>query len=412
MILRAYKYRIYPNAQQREKLIQYFGAARFIYNTALDLKKRYYDQFGKGLSKRQIQDQFVALKQTPEFDWLYQVNSQSILAVLGNVHIAYKNFFEGRAKFPRFKSRKNGWQAFQAPQHVQVDIELGQVKLPKIGWIKAKLHQSFDGKIKTCTIKRNPAGQYQIAILVETQDELPNKAPITKATTKGFDLGLKDFIITDSGEKIPNPKFLHQGLYRLGVEQKKFARMKKGSTRREKQKQCVALLHLNISNQRHDFLHQESSKLVRDSQAETLAFEDLHIKGMIRNKKLARHIADVAWGRFVSIIQYKCDWAGKNLIYCNRWAPSSKQCSCGYINQHLTLADREWTCPECHTHHDRDILAAQNIKAFALADALGTSDNIKCSPSPIPISVGGDAKGAGWFLHGSLEAPSIAAVAV
>jgi putative transposase len=413
MIQKAFKYRLYPNASERSQIDQHFGAVRFVYNTALEMKRRYYDRVGKGLSKRKIQDQFVALKNTPEFSWLYEINSQSILAALGHVESAYQNFFQGRAQFPQFKSRKNHWQGYQCPQHVDVDFETGRVKIPKIGWVKAKLHRRFEGKIKTCTVKRNPCGHYTISVLVETPETLPATKPIKAATTRGYDLGLSHFLINDEGEKIANPRFLLHALERLGIEQKKLARKKAGSNNRSQQRLTVARRHQIVANQRHHFLHEQSSKLLSDSQVETVALEDLHIKGMIRNRRLARHIADVAWGRFVEFVEYKAQWRGKHVIRCSRWAPSSKSCHCGYVNQELSLAERQWICPVCHTQHDRDVLAAQNIKQFALVDALGMKESsdsgvcVKSSPSSSPVHAGDDAKDAAtntaWVARSSRQ---------
>lgn len=378
MILKAYQYRIYPDSEAVLQIAQHFGAARFVYNTALELRNRYYQQFGKGISKRAVQDQFVALKSTAEFAWLNQIYSQTILSALEHVHSAYLNFFKGKAKFPRFKSKKSSWQSYQMPQHVKVDFDNGQVQLPKIGWVKAKLHRRFEGEIKTCTLKQLPSGYYRLTVLVETAEELPTKPALKEESTQGIDLGLSHFVILDNGQKTKNPKFLQRGLQRLGIVQKQFSRRQKGSKSHKEQKQKVAKQHLAVTNKRNNFLHQQSTTLVRDNQAETLAIEDLHVKGMIRNKKLARHIADVSWGRFVQMLGYKVDWYGKNLIRCNRFAPSSKQCECGHVHHGLTLKDRIWTCPACQQTWDRDVLAANNIKRFALAEAFG-----KMGESPV-----------------------------
>ena len=411
MTLKAYKYRVYPTKNEQKSFFQHFGVKRFVFNTALEMKTRHYNQYGKGLSKRAIQDQFVALKSAYGFEWLKEVNSQSILAALDNVHTAFKNFFNGHNRFPKYKSRKCGWQSYQCPQHVQVDFEKNQIKIPKIGWVKAKVHREFDGKIKTCTISKNPAGKLHISVLVDVNSELPVKPAISPDTTKGFDLGLTDFLIGEDGSRVSNPRHLKQSLPRLAIEQKKLARKQKGSRGREKQKKIVATLHNKITNQRNDFLHKTSIRLLRDNQAETIAMEDLNVKGMILNKKLSRHIADVAWSRFVEFVTYKADWLGKNLIFCGRWLPSSKQCDCGHKKNKLTLADRVWTCAVCHRTHDRDVLAARNIKRFALelADTAGSVVNVKSSLATVPVSAGVVAKDIGFFSqYGSLDAPSIA----
>ncbi len=367
MIQRAFKYKLTPNTKQAERFAQHFGAARFIYNTALDMKRRHYEREGKGLTKREVQDQFVALKGTPEFAWLYDINSQSILATLEHVHRAYQNFFRGNARFPRFKSRKSYWRSYQCPQHVRVDFHEQRVHLPKIGWVKARLHREFDGKIKTCTIKRAPSGDYSISILVEIDSKLPPKPSIEETTTRGIDLGLANFYTDCCGDKVASPKPLNQSLERLAVLQKRFARLKKGSALREAQRLRIARLHQRITNQRNDFLHKQAYRLLSDNQAETIAMEDLNVEGMGRNSKLARHIKDVAWGRFTQFLTYKSDWFGKNLIQCGRFDPSSRQCNCGAINNTLTLADRSWICQACGETHDRDVLAARNIKSMALS---------------------------------------------
>lgn len=406
----AYKYRIYPDAAQAILFAQHFGAVRFVYNTALEMRNRYYERVGERLSRRAVQDQFVALKKTAEFGWLYDVNSQSILAALEDVHRAYENFFQGRAKFPRPKTKKSHWQGFHCPQHVQIDYSGGRVRIPKVGWVKAKLHRRAEGTIKTATVKRSPSGTYTVSILVESEIANSLRSPICGTTTRGFDLGLTHFLIDDIGRKVPNPRFLKAHLLRLAIAQKKLARRKVGSNNRARQRMIVARRHETIANHRNNFLHQQSSKLVRDNQVETLAFEDLHVKGMVRNRRLARHIADVAWGRFLDYVEYKCEWSGKNFLKCGRWCASTRECHCGYINKSLTLSDRQWTCPQCGVTHDRDVLAAQNVKKFALADALGTKEPngsgacVKSSPSSMPVRAGDDAKGAASMLHGSHEA--------
>ena len=379
-MLKTYRYRLYPNAAQATLLAQHFGHVRYVYNWALRFKKKYYSLYGKTLSRRSLQDRLVKRKRMDKYQWLSEVNSQSLLCALYHLDDAYKNFLAGRAKFPRFKTRKSNWQSFQCPQHVSVDQENAWINLPKIKSIKAIIHRGFTGQIKTCTIKKNPSGHYYISILVEDNMPLPIVATITEQKAIGVDVGLKEFVITSEGKKYDNQRYLQQSLSALNRSQRQLSRKQKGSANRSKQRLVVAKRHDKITKQRNFYHHHVANQLLGDNQVATVAVEDLHIKGMIRNRKLSRHIADVAWSRFLDIVSYKAKWQGKHVIHCGRYQPSSKQCSCGVINDGLTLKHREWDCLSCGQHHDRDILAANNIKKFAIADALGQSVCVKQFP--------------------------------
>jgi putative transposase len=406
-MLKAYKYRVYPTKAQALQLSQHFGCARHVYNWALAAKEKYYRETGKSLSKRAIQDAMVLSKKT-EFPWLREVNSQSLLASLDNLERAFAHFFSGRSKFPRYKKKYSGWQSFQCPQHVKVDAVAGVIDLPKIKEIKAKLHRPLSGKIKTVTIKRNPSGHYFASILVEDERVLPIVSPIIAEQTVGLDVGLTHVLIDSEGNKTNNPRFMRNSLYRLGVEQKKLARQKKGSANRAKQRRKVALLHEKTGNRRHDFIHQETAKLVVKNHATSFAVEDLHIKGMVKNRKLSRAIHDVSWGKFLTVLAYKCERYGKNLITINRFAPSSKLChDCGYYNKAMPLSVREWACPSCLTVHDRDINAAKNIRLMGLADSPGHGDCVKSPSAAILVSASATAKGVERYsLRRSQEAPT------
>ena len=378
-MLKAYKYTIVPTPAQQEQLAQHFGCARYVYNWVIEQRKTHYEKTGKTLSKRALQDKLVH-EEKKTSPWLGEVNSQSLLASLSHIVDAYQRFFKGLASFPRYKSRKNNWQSYHCPQHVKVNFAKGQIQLPIIGWVKAKLHREFVGQIKTCTIKKTPHGTYQIAVLVENHALLPETKPIRENTTDRVDVGLVHFSITSEGKKRDNPRFLNQSLPKLRQLSQAFSRKKKGSNNREKYRLMVAKKHYQVGKQREHSLHEAANELLSDNQTVTIALEDLHIKGMIKNRKLSRHISDVSWSRFAKSLEYKSQWKGNNVIYCNRFAPSSKQCTCGYLNKSLTLADRTWKCPECYQHHDRDILAANNIKQFALAEADGQSACVKPFP--------------------------------
>ncbi len=415
--MKAYKYRIYPNAQQAECLRQHFGCVRFVYNWALALKDRSYKETGKGLSKREIQDRFVhTLKK--EKTWLTDVNSQSLLAALGNLHTAFTNFFAGRAKFPNVKRKSSGWQSFQCPQHVRVNFDQGVIDLPKIPGIKARFHRRFDleqAKIKTVTIKRSPAGHYFASVLVATDATTPKPSVIESDKTLGIDLGLEHYLIDSEGNKTPNPRVLRTSQDRLSIEQKKLARLHKGGKNRQKQRQLVAKKHAQIANQRHDFLHKLTYQLVYKKHATSYAVEDLHIKGMIKNHALAKSIQDASWGIFLTFLSYKCIDAGKNVLKIGRFEPSSKTCNhCNHRMETMPLRVRVWDCPACGTQGIcRDTNAARNIRDIGLADALGKSVCVKSSHTTSSVSAGVVSKGTELLAqYGSQEAPTRTAQAV
>lgn len=369
--MKAYKYRIYPNKAQKVLIKQHFDCARFVYNWGLGLKNKYYEDNKKSLSKRALQDCLVAAKRTDK-PWLKEVNSQSLLASLGNLDLAFKNFFRQQNKYPTFKSKHAGWKSFQCPQHSTVDFESNQLSLTKIPGIKAKFHRPFEGEIKTVTIKQAPSGKYFASVLVKDRETLPLPSTIELDKTLGLDVGLNHFIIDSEDNKTENPRFLRKALNRLAIEQKKLARKKKGSNNRSKQKLKVAIVHEKISNKRHHFIHEETARLVNENQATSFAVEDLNIKGMAKNKKLAKSIHDASWGTFITVLGYKCLNQGKNLLKIGRFEPSSKRCNhCHHIMGKLPLSVREWQCPSCLEKLDRDVNAAKNIRDMSLADAVG-----------------------------------------
>lgn len=377
-MLKAYKYRIYPNQLQKQMLEQHFGCVRFIYNWALALQKRYYAIFGKSLPYGRIQSHLVKKKKSAKYVWLNDVNSQSLLNALKNVYAAFGNFFKGLAKFPQFKSKKNPQRSYQCPQHCTVSFEDGLLNLPKIKGLKAVFSREFAGEIKTVTVRKTPTGKYYASILVDTGDDvIPVPTTIEDDKTLGVDLGLSHMLILSDGSKIDNPKHLSKASQQLAIEQKILARMDKNSKNYQKQKLIVAQIHEKVSNTRLDTQHKITHSLVCENQATSYAVEDLGVKNMVKNRKLAKAISDVAWGQFINILTYKARWYGKNIIKVDRFFASSKTCSHCHHKEHvLPLSVRHWTCPSCHATHDRDVNAAINIKNQALldsADALGLS---------------------------------------
>ena len=362
-MLKAYKYRLYPNEEQKAEFIQHFGAVRFVYNWLLEQKIKAYKIEGKRLSRFDLNKMVVhSLKK--ENEWLKEVNSQSLQSASKNLESAFTRFFREKKGFPRFKSRKNLVQSFSVPQHYMVDFENNTIKLPKIGFVKAKLHRRFEGVLKTATVSINSVGQFHISILVDDGKEIPIKQSFDEEII-GIDVGLKHFATLSDGTKINNPRHLRNSSQKLAVLQRRLSRKQKGSNNRNKARHKVAKQHLKIANQRNDFLHKTSSKLIRENQA--IAVETLNITGMLKNHHLAKSISDVSWRRFFKQLEYKAKWYGKTLLKIGQFEPSTKICNiCGYYNHKMTLSIREWKCPECNTLHDRDINAAINIKTFAL----------------------------------------------
>ena len=325
--LKAYKYRLYPNANQISLLNQHFGCARFVYNWALDKKTKAYKDNKINLSRRELQDSLVKLKKEPDTKWLSEVNSQTLLASLLNLDTAFKNFFKKNSKFPRFKKKYNGHQSFQCPQHVTVNFLNNTVNLPKIKNIKIKLHREFSGKIKTCTISKTPTNKFYISILVDNNETIPIPTTIEPNHTIGIDFGIKSLAITSDKQCFANNKFLSKNCKKLKTLQRRHAKKTKNSNNRIKAKLKLAKLHEKIASQRLDTIHQITAELVYKNHATCFALEDLHVKGMLSNHKLAKAIADSGFGLLRNKLEYKSKWSGKNVILAGRFDPSSKQCS-------------------------------------------------------------------------------------
>lgn len=365
-MFQAYKYRLYPNTAQRELLGKHFGCVRFIYNWGLCKKTEAYQKTGKTLSRFDLNKQLTSLKQAPETIWLKEVNAQSLQSALIHLESAYTKFFREKRGFPKFKSKHRSRASFECPQSVKVDFATGTIQLPKLGYIRAEYSRTFEGAIKTVTVSMTPTGKYYASVLVDTGIPAPTCPPIIAETAIGIDVGLKDFATLSTGEKIANPRFLKKSLKRLRRLSRQHSKKQKGSNNRAKSRVKLARQHEKVTAQRQDFLHKTSTRIVRENQTETVCVENLNIAGMLKNHKLARAIADVSWGGFLTMIQYKCARYGKNYVEIGRFDPSSRLCTCGVINKELSLKDRRWTCSSCGATHDRDLLAAQNIVRFAL----------------------------------------------
>lgn len=375
-MLKAHKYRIYPTTAQAELINKHIGSCRFVYNLALECKQMAWAGNRINLSFFDLSKQLPDLKK--ECKWLKEINSQSLQQSIINLDTAFTNFFKGLANFPKFK-KKTARSSFNVPQNVI--IESNKLIIPKFkDGIDIVLHREIKGEIRQATISRTPTGKYFASILVDNKKEMPVKKAIKEKTSIGIDLGIKTFLVTSDGKQIENPKFLKKSLSRLKYVHRKYSKKKGKRTKYRLQR-----LHEIVANQRKDFLHKTSSKLIKSH--DSICIEDLNIVSMVKNHKLAQAIKDVSWGEFVRQLEYKADWYGKNIIRIGRFEPSSKTCSCcGSINKELTLQDREWTCA-CGEVLDRDVNAAINIKNFALKNHLSVERRLK-NRNELPTLVG------------------------
>jgi putative transposase len=395
--------RLDPSLEQQIQLAQTFGCARWWWNYALNKSIETYKETGKGLSRVALNSFLPALKKAEDTMWLADCYSQVLQATTLNLTTAYKNFFENRGGFPKFKSR-HGKQSVQYPQNVK--IVDGDVKLPgNIGIVKAKIHRVIEGKIKTVTVSKTPSGKYLASILTEVEGENP---VTSEGKIYGIDLGLKHFAVVTDGEKVSkydNPKHLAKHEKNLKRKQKKLARKQKASQSRNRYRKVVAKVYERVSNSRQDFLHKLSYKLVSDSQA--VIVENLHVKGMVRNHNLAKAISDAGWGRFTNFLAYKLERKGGKLIEIDRWFPSSKLCSnCFHQMSEMPLDVREWTCPHCNAHHDRDGNAAINIRAEGIRMIKAEGSAVSAVGGKVSPNLGRKSK----FRHSPVitEAPSSA----
>lgn len=365
---RAYKYKIKPTMKQQHQLLQAFGCARFIYNWGLDKKTKAWTNEHKSISYFELAKELTQLKQTEEYKWLKEVSSESLQQSLRNLDNAYTQFFKAKKGFPKFKSKKHSKDCVKFIMNVGFDFDNCRVKVPKCGWVKLCENKAFDlsnSKIGTLTVSRDKCGDYWCTIIVEDNAPQKSKAKISEETSVGIDLGIKDYAILSDGTKYSNPKYYENDRLKLKVLQQKFARTQKGSNRHEVMRLKVARQYRKITNSRIDFLHKLSTDLIK--KYDTICLENLNVEGMMKNHNLAMAIQSASWGEFVKQIKYKSEWFGKNVIFIGRFEPSSKTCSkCGYVKRDLKLSDREWVCPICGKHHDRDVNAAVNIKRFAL----------------------------------------------
>ena len=366
-MLKAYKYKIKPNQQQEELLSKFFGCTRYIYNWGLNKKTSAYKDNGKTINYLQLAKELTSLKRTEECVWLNECTTEALQQSLRSLDNAFTAFFRKKAKYPRFKSKKRTKDSVKFINSVHFDFENWTVKLPKLGKVVLCENRTFDQSIckqGTCTVSRDHCGTYWCSITVDDLQPKPTKTKLVKDNAVGIDLGIKDYATLSDGTKYSNPKHLEQSQRKLAHLQKVFARKDKESMNHERMRIKVAKCYRSITNQRNDFLHKLSTHLIKNY--DVICLEDLNVKGMEQNHHLARAIQGASWSEFVRQLEYKSEWYGKNILFIGRFEPSSKLChKCGYINSELTLKDREWVCPVCGEHLDRDVNAAINIKNIA-----------------------------------------------
>lgn len=364
-VIKGYKYRIYPTKEQEMQLVKTFGSCRFVYNQLLAKRIELYKSENKSMNKTECNN-YCNRELKKQYLWLKEVDKFALTNSIYDLDTAYQNFFrkvkQGSDKvgFPKFKSKHNHYYSYKTNftnNNIKVDFENNRVQLPKLKWIKCKLHREFKGKILFATISKVPSGKYYVSFNVECEHEelLQNNNAL------GMDLGIKDLLITSDGEVFDNKKIAYRYEKKLAKLQRQLAKKQRHSNNYKKQTKKIAKLHEKIANIRKNNLHQISSQIIRENQF--IFSEDLNIKGMVKNHNLAKAIHDMGWYELTRQLTYKAEWNNKIYHKVNRYYPSSQLCNvCDYKNEDTkNLSVRFWICPECNTEHDRDKNASINI---------------------------------------------------
>jgi len=354
---KTFEYRIYPSAEQEALLQKTFGCCRWVYNRVLAMRRGGYAGAGKTRDINPYNTQIPARKRA-DAPWLSEVDSMALQQSLRDLDKAFKNFFRapGKVGFPKFKSKRAGRKSYRTNGVGIIDAR--HVRLPKLGTVRARVSRPVEGRVLSATVKQVPSGKYYVAICCA--DVPATDAPAPTVGFLGVDAGIHDIATCSTGERLPNPKNLQRSERRLAREQRRLSRKRKGSANRARQRVRVARAHEKVANRRKDALHKFTTHAVGESQ--NIAVEDLNVRGMQRNRRLAKAVGDAAMSELARQLEYKCAWSGRGFVRVGRFYPSSKTCSaCGYVYRGLTLAERVWDCPACGMRHDRDLNAAVNI---------------------------------------------------
>ncbi|MCS4177324.1 putative transposase [Salinibacter ruber] len=364
-IKRTYRYRIYPNSEQRQELARTFGCSRWVYNWALETKTKAYYQDEESLSFTDLSSRLTSKKKEEETEWLSEVSAVTLQQSLRNLNQAFTNFFEGRAEYPSFKSKKAGQTARYVGTAFDIREENGKrkLRLSKMpGLINIRWSRELPSEPSSCTVTKNAAGQYHVCfVCTEEVETLPRvNGENGDLECVGVDLGIESLVTLSTGEKVGNPRWFENEQERLRREQQKLSRKEKGSNNWERQRKRVAKVHQRIQDRRKDFIEKLTTRLVENF--DVIVVEDLSVKNMQQNENLARHIGQAGWNQIVRRLRDKCKWYGRRLVIADKWFPSSQRCSeCGHVDGKKSLDVRDWTCDECGTCHDRDINAAKNL---------------------------------------------------
>ncbi|WP_112903255.1 RNA-guided endonuclease InsQ/TnpB family protein [Salinibacter ruber] len=364
-IKRTYRYRLYPSEAQKAELARTFGCSRWVYNWALETKTKAYYQDEESLSFTDLSSRLTSKKKEEETEWLSEVSAVTLQQSLRNLNQAFTNFFEGRAEYPSFKSKKAGQTARYVGTAFDIREENGKrkLRLSKMpGLINIRWSRELPSKPSSCTVTKNAAGQYHVCfVCTEEVCQLPRvNGEDGDLEFVGVDLGIESLVTLSTGEKAGNPRWFENKYDRLRREQQKLSRKEKGSNNWERQRKRVAKIHQRIQDRRKDFIEKLTTRLVENF--DVIVVEDLSVKSMQQNGSLARHIGQAGWSQIVRRLRDKCEWYGRTLVIADKWFPSSQRCSeCGHIGGKKPLGVRDWTCSECGEDHDRDINAAKNL---------------------------------------------------